>query len=70
MTTPGLASAFESVPASDFVAAAFTLGGALGILQFFDELAKRDLVEKVPNYSWLTICTCLYSRSFALAFFR
>lgn len=48
--TPGLASspvaAVESLPASDFVAAVITLAGALGVLQFFDELAKRDLLEK------------------------
>lgn len=39
-------SAVHSVPVSDFVVASFTLCGALGILQFFDELAKRDLLEK------------------------
>lgn len=38
--------AVQGLNASDFVAAAVTLAGALGILQFFDELAKRDLVEK------------------------
>lgn len=37
---------FQSVPPSDFVVASFTLCGALGILQFFDELVKRDLLEK------------------------
>lgn len=51
VVTPGLASspvaAVESLPASDFVAAVITLAGALGVLQFFDELAKRDLLEKV-----------------------
>ena len=36
-----------SLPAMDFVAAAITLVGALGILQVFDELAKRDILEKV-----------------------
>jgi hypothetical protein len=44
---PGMAS-LESVAASDFLTALVTLCGALGILQFFDELAKRDLLEKVP----------------------
>jgi hypothetical protein len=46
VATPGMAS--PGVPASDFLTALVTLGGALGILQFFDELAKRDLLEKVP----------------------
>ena len=46
VATPGMA--LESVPASDFLMALVTLGGALGILQFFDELARRDLLEKVP----------------------
>lgn len=52
--SPGLASpgsdlgaAVGSLPAMDFVAAAITLVGALGILQVFDELAKRDILEKV-----------------------
>lgn len=46
----GWASAVEAVqasPLSDYVVAVFTLTGALGILQFFDELAKRDFLEKV-----------------------
>uniref|UniRef100_A0A7I4BES7 Uncharacterized protein n=1 Tax=Physcomitrium patens TaxID=3218 RepID=A0A7I4BES7_PHYPA len=45
----GWASAVEAVqasPLSDYVVAVFTLTGALGILQFFDELAKRDFLEK------------------------
>lgn len=52
--SPGLASpgsnlgaAVGALPAMDFVAAAITLVGALGILQVFDELAKRDILEKV-----------------------
>lgn len=52
--SPGLASpgsnlgaAVGALPAMDFVAAAITLVGALGILQVFDELAKRDVLEKV-----------------------
>jgi hypothetical protein len=40
-------AAAAEVPVLDFVAAAITLTGALSILQFFDELAKRDLLEKV-----------------------
>jgi farnesol kinase len=40
------AAAAKEVPVLDFVAAAITLTGALSILQFFDELAKRDLLEK------------------------
>lgn len=51
--SPGLASpgsnlgaAVGALPAMDFVAAAITLVGALGILQVFDELAKRDVLEK------------------------
>lgn len=44
------AAAAKEVPVLDFVAAAITLTGALSILQFFDELAKRDLLEKV-NWS-------------------
>lgn len=54
LVSPGLASpgsnfgaAVGAVPAMDFVAAAITLVGALGILQVFDELAKRDVLEKV-----------------------
>lgn len=39
--------AAAEVPVLDFVAAAIALTGALSILQFFDELAKRDLLEKV-----------------------
>ncbi|CAM6050942.1 unnamed protein product, partial [Sphagnum compactum] len=39
-------AAAAEVPVLDFVAAAITLTGALSILQFFDELAKRDLLEK------------------------
>jgi hypothetical protein len=38
--------AAAEVPVLDFVAAAIALTGALSILQFFDELAKRDLLEK------------------------
>jgi hypothetical protein len=41
------ATTAAEVPVLDFVAAAITLTGALSILQFFDELAKRDLLEKV-----------------------
>lgn len=47
LATAALSGAVQALPASDFVAAAVTLAGALGTLQFFDELAKRDLLEKV-----------------------
>jgi hypothetical protein len=33
----------------DLMAAALTLAGPLAVLQFFDELAKRDLLEKVKS---------------------
>lgn len=50
VVTPGLASsAVEGLLIMDFVAASFTLAGALGILQFFDELAKRNVLEKVSH---------------------
>lgn len=50
-SVPGAVVVSAALPASDFVAAAVTLVGALGILHFFDELAKRDLLEKV-NRIW------------------
>ena len=62
VVTPGMASpvaAVEPVPASDFLVALLTLGGALGILQFFDELAKRNLLEKVTNAPPSTITMAL-----------
>jgi farnesol kinase len=39
-------SGIEAPPASDYLVATFTLAGALGILQVFDELAKRDYLNK------------------------
>jgi hypothetical protein len=33
----------------DLMAAALTLAGPLAVLQFFDELVKRDLLEKVKS---------------------
>jgi hypothetical protein len=33
----------------DLMPAALTLAGPLAVLQFFDELAKRDLLEKVKS---------------------
>jgi hypothetical protein len=33
----------------DLMAAALTLAGPLAVLQLFDELAKRDLLEKVKS---------------------
>lgn len=67
VVTPGMASpvaAVESVPVSDFLAALVTLGGALGILQFFNELAKRHLLEKVAAAS---LHSLLVSRPWPLA---
>lgn len=44
-------SGVEAPLASDYLVATFTLAGALGILQFFDELAKRDYLDKVAEIS-------------------
>jgi len=63
VTAPSLASpvpvAVQTLLASDFVAAAVTLAGALGILQFFDELAKRDVLEKVNAFGIALTLPCL-----------
>lgn len=47
--TPGIASALPlpTVTMHDLIACVVTIGGALGMLRFFDELAKRDVLEKV-----------------------
>ncbi|BBN09950.1 phytol kinase [Marchantia polymorpha subsp. ruderalis] len=46
--TPGIASALPlpTVTMHDLIACVVTIGGALGMLRFFDELAKRDVLEK------------------------